>query len=111
MRRFMKAALAASVIATAMLAGCVQFPTEKQGVVDLRPQLSFRLTDHSTTAQDARILVDGLDVGRVGDYLDGGGALRVLSGNHVVRVYRDGQILLDEKVYLGDGVNRAFILN
>ncbi len=83
-------------------------PTEKQSVSDMRPQISFKANSENT--QTARVLVDNLDVGAVGDFLEGKAAVRVLSGMHKITVTYAGSVLLDEKVYLGDGVNRSFIL-
>ena len=88
--------------------GCTQMPTEKQGVSDLRPQLSFKITRDEMQA--ARVLVDGLDMGAVGDYLEGAAALRVLSGTHVIRIDLAGRIVVEDKVYVGDGVNRTILL-
>lgn len=88
--------------------GCTQMPTEKQGVSDIRPQISFRATD--TQHHSARVFVDGLDMGSLSTYLDGVAALRIVSGTHQVRVMHGSQVLLDEKFYAGDGVNRTFII-
>lgn len=88
--------------------GCTQMPTEKQSISDLRPQISFKVGDDR--ALYARVFVDGLDMGTVGDYAEGSAALRILPGNHVLRVALENQILLEEKFYLGDGVNRTFIV-
>ena len=109
----MKKTLAAVFIAGALtnaflLAGCTQMPTEKQGVSDMRPQISFK-TDSEITLS-ARVLVDGLDMGSVGDFIEGVAAVRVLSGMHKLTVTTGPTLLLDEKVYLGDGVSRSFIL-
>jgi len=92
----------------AVLVGCTQFPTEKASVSDLRPQISFTFQDGSIS--DARVLVDGLDVGRAGDFRDGKAALRVLPGNHVVSVVLGGRALIEQRVYLNDGVSRAFMV-
>ena len=88
--------------------GCTQMPTEKQGVSDMRPQISFKVTD--TQQHAARVLVDGLDMGSLGAYLEGLAALRIISGTHQVRVVLGNQVLLDEKFYAGDGVNRTFLI-
>lgn len=88
--------------------GCTQMPTEKQGVSDIRPQISFKATD--TQQHAARVIVDGLDMGSLGSYLDGIAALRIISGTHQLRVVLGSQILLDEKFYAGDGVNRTFLI-
>ncbi len=92
---------------TALL-GCVQFPTERQSVVDLRPQISFNFDPADARMSEARVLVNGLDSGRLGDFMEGKGALRVLPGTHAVRVVSGSEVLLDERAYLGDGVARPF---
>ncbi|MDS4013399.1 MAG: hypothetical protein RKP46_03470 [Candidatus Accumulibacter sp.] len=91
-----------------LFSGCTQMPTEKQGVSDLRPQISFRVADENL--RQARVIVDGLEVGAVEDYLEGAAALRVLSGNHVVHIEWRGQRVLEEKVYVGDGVHRTIVV-
>jgi hypothetical protein len=92
---------------------CVQMPTEKSGVVDMRPQLNFQITG---SADGAVVLIDGLDMGPVSAYLDGGGKqadsnLRVLPGTHQVQVVRGGAILADERVYLADGVTKTILVH
>jgi hypothetical protein len=86
-------------------AGCVQMPSETQGVVDMRPQISFVAEKQFF---DARVLVDNVDMGRVGDFVHGTAALRIVPGTHAVRVVSGGAVLLDEKFYIGDGVSRSF---
>ncbi|MBU0750935.1 MAG: hypothetical protein KJ787_03465 [Gammaproteobacteria bacterium] len=99
----------AVVLGTAIVAtGCVQMPTEKRSVADMRPQISFKADGEKARA--GRVIVDGLDMGAVGDYLDGFAAVRVLPGSHVLKVMSGDAVLLDEKIYLGDGVNRSFII-
>lgn len=100
--RILFAALVAS------LAGCTQVPTEKQNVVDMRPRISFKSSDEN--ALRGKVFVDGLEVGTVGDYLDGKAAVRVLPGNHLVRVQLDGAAIHEEKIYVTEGVNRALIV-
>ena len=108
MRRPVLFLATAAALALCGLSACIQYPTEKREVVDLRPQISFRFDAADTQRADARVLVDGLDAGRLGDYEDGKGALRVLAGSHVVRVVTGNQTLLEERAYLGNGVARAF---
>lgn len=98
--------LAATLLAA--IAGCVQMPTEKQSVVDQRPQITFRINGDQQRIAGARVLVDELDMGPVQDFLDGQASLRVLPGTHVVKVQAGGAILLMERAYLGDGVVRPF---
>jgi len=88
--------------------GCTQMPTEKQSISDIRPQISFRAADDRT--HGARVLLNGLDMGAVGDYLEGASSLRILSGSHVLRVASGGEVIHEEKFYIGDGTNRTFIL-
>lgn len=95
------------VFALACVAGCVQVPTEKQSISDLRPQISFSVSE---ALWAARVQLDGLDSGSVSDYLEGAAAMRIRPGTHVVQVIYGGQILLEEKIYLGDGANRTFIV-
>ncbi len=103
---------AASLLAMALtaLVGCVQYPTERQSVVDLRPQISFRFDPADARMTQARVLVNGLDSGRMADFLDGTGSLRVLSGTHTVQVISGSEVLLNERAYIGDGVARPFIV-
>jgi hypothetical protein len=83
----------------------VQMPSETQGVVDMRPQISFVAEQQFF---DARVLVDNIDMGRVGDFVHGTAALRIVPGTHTVRVVSGNAVLLDEKFYIGDGVSRSF---
>ena len=108
--RFMYAQVAA-LLAVTLISGCVQYPVSTQSVVDHRPVLSFRL-DPSDIARlaDARVLVDGLDSGRLGDLVEGSGALRVLPGTHVIRVVNGVTVVFEERAYLGDGVARPFLI-
>jgi len=101
--------LFAALLATSVLGGCVQMPTETQSVIDQRPQISFQLANEDQQA--ARVLVDRLDMGAVGDYVAGKGALRVLPGTHLLEVHLGNQPLLSERVYLADGVSRSFRLH
>jgi hypothetical protein len=89
--------------------GCTQMPTEKHGISDMRPQISFKADDGR--ALSARVILDGLDMGPVGEYVEGVSALRILPGIHELRVTLDNKIILDEKFYVGDGVSRTFRLN
>lgn len=108
-KRFWPMLLTSVMMVAVPLQGCVQMPTEKAGIADLRPQISFRWTDDSVSA--ARAFIDGVDVGPVADFKDGVATLRVLPGTHVLRVAFMGSTLIDEKFYLGDGTQRTFTVN
>jgi hypothetical protein len=98
----------ALVLATA--AGCIQLPTEKQEVVDLRPQLSFALADTTDDPAKYRVFVDGLDMGAAASYAAGKNALRVLPGTHLVKVQGLGRVVVEERLYLGDGATRTILI-
>ena len=87
---------------------CVQAPTEKQGISDLRPQISFQISNEQM--KEARVQIDGLDMGNVGNYIEGAAVLRILPGTHILRITLGNAILTEEKFYLADGVNRSFNL-
>ena len=84
MSKFVVASLVAVLLGAS--AGCVQYPTERQSVVDLRPQISFRFDVADSRMNTAMVLINGLEAGRLIDFMDGKGSLRVLAGNQVVRV-------------------------
>ena len=96
---------AIAALALAGLAACVSYPTDKQGVVDLRPQISLQVPEG---AGNARVLVDGLDMGRADDFAEGKAALRILPGTHQLTVQSGQQVYLSEKFYVADGVSRTF---
>ena len=103
------AVVLAAVLGASFVGGCTQMPTEKQGVADLRPQISFIWSDSSMAG--ARVFVNGLPMGEVGQFPAGRAALRVLAGPHDLQVLLQGRTVLAERIYLGDGVNKAFTLN
>ena len=103
-----------SVVAAVLLAlvavGCTQFPTEKQGTVDLRPQISFKVSNPDSPSLDAHVYVNGLDGGLVRDYLEGRAALRVLNGTNRIKVARGDRVFFDANVFAGDRVSKSLIL-
>jgi hypothetical protein len=101
------AAVTASLIVIAV-AGCVQMPTERAHVPDMRPQLSFKASNPSLMA--TRVFVDGLDMGVAGDYAEGVAALRLIPGTHVVRLAGPGSFVSEERVFLTDGVQRTIVV-
>ncbi len=105
---FHRLTLAGLLAVSVLGAACTQMPTEKQGVSDLRPQISFKVSEERLLA--ARVQVDGLEMGAVGDFIDGTNSLKLVSGTHVLRVSLQGNVLLEERFYSGDGVNRSFAI-
>lgn len=95
---------------SAISTACVQMPTEKQSVSDLRPQISFKVNSSDQRVTTARVLIDNMDVGTVQEYLEGTNTLKLQSGTHQLRILQGNQILHDERFYAGDGVNKSFIV-
>ena len=98
----------AMAVVTIGLAACVQMPTERQSVADLRPQISFKLSETNSLVRTGRVILDGQDVGTAQDYADGVNSLKVLPGTHLLQVVNGSSILLEERFYLADGVNKTF---
>lgn len=92
-----------------MLSACTQMPTERQGTSDMRPQISFKAADERT--RNAHVILDDLDMGLVENYLEGAASLRILPGTHLLSVVKGDRVIFQEKFYVGDGVNRTFIVN
>lgn len=87
---------------------CTQMPTEKQSVSDMRPQISFQLERENLAS--AQVWVDGLSMGQAGSYVAGQASLRVMPGTHELKVVMGSQVILSERIYLADGVNKSFVL-
>lgn len=99
-----------TALALVLLGACIQLPTEKQEVADLRPQISFSFADPADEPGAYQVFVDGLDMGKAEAYVAGRNALKVLSGTHLIRIDRDGRSVLQQQVYLGDGATKTFLL-
>lgn len=95
---------------TLLLGGCIQFPTEKNESVDLRPQLSFAMGGSAASPADLDVLVDGLPVGRVSTFLSGEQAIRVLPGTHVITIKRGEQVLQEERLFFGDNMTKTVVV-
>ena len=104
------ASIVAAGVLSLFIVACTQFPTEKQGSVDLRPQISFKVANASSPSLDAHVYVNGLDGGLVRDYLEGRSALRVLNGTNRIKVAAGDRVFYDANVFTGDGVSKSLIL-
>lgn len=104
--------LTAVVVAASVLTltACVQMPTERQGVSDLRPQISFNVASTNERAMSSRVFVDDVEVGAASEFVHGVNSLKILPGTHQIKVVGNGETLLEERVYIGDGVNKSFTL-
>lgn len=97
-------------VSCAFVTACVQMPTEKQSVSDMRPQISFKADGAETRLTTARVILDNMDVGAVQDYLDGMATLKVQPGTHQLRIVQGTQVIHEERFYAGDGVVKSFAL-
>jgi uncharacterized lipoprotein YajG len=100
--------IVAIICSCLLFSACSQIPTDKQSAVDMRPQISFKPTSESTL--NARVYLDGRDVGSVSEYLEGQSALKVLPGKHIVTVVLQNQNVLQETIYVGHGISRTIIV-
>jgi hypothetical protein len=107
----MRFAAVALLLIASTLASCVQMPTEKHQAVDLRPQLAFLVDNPGMDPMALDVIIDGAPVGLVATYLAGQQAVRVLPGTHVIRIVRGSTVILEEQMYLGDGITKTIRVN
>lgn len=99
-----------TTLACTLATACVQMPTEKQSIADMRPQISFKANGSDSRVTTARVILDNMDVGTVQDYLDGIATLKVQPGTHQLRIVQGNQVIHEERFYAGDGVTKSFVL-
>lgn len=92
------------IFAALALAGCSSYPTETSSTIDDRPSISFQ-SQHP----EAAVYLDGQFVGTVGDYPVKEKALRVLPGTHTVQIRIPGKHPINQKFYVGNGVNKVLV--
>ena len=107
-KRWIYAAITGMAITASLLSACTQMPTEKQGVADMRPQIVFRY-ERPEMAQ-AQVSVNGINMGSVATYRDSVASLKLVPGTHHLQVTLTGTLVLDERFYIADGVNKTFVL-
>ena len=100
----------AMLFVTTALVACVQMPTESQSIADLRPQISFKLNSADPLVPTSRVILDGHDMGSVQEFRDGVNSLKVLPGTHQLLIRNGSLILLEERFYVADGVNKSFVV-
>lgn len=88
----------AGLVLVVGLTAC-SYPVTQTKAVDARPTLSI-----DGAPQGSQLLIDGLVIGAADAYRSGKKSLRLQPGTHLVRVEHAGQVLLEEKVYLSDGL-------
>lgn len=99
-----------ALVVLVTLSGCVKQPTRNEQTVDMRPAISFTPKSKSQVAASYSVYVDNLDMGDAAQFITGESALRVLSGTHLIELKRGDDTVLSNKVFLGDGATKSFVL-
>lgn len=105
----------AAMVATIALGGCAQrgpaatapLAAAPNAAPDDRPRLVFGFGSVNEELPSARVLVNGVDVGALGEFAFGQGALRVSAGTHRIKVTFFDRVLLDQTVTVVDGERRT----
>jgi hypothetical protein len=96
-----------SMLAGALALGaCSQLPMQARGMADAQPQISFTATTERVL--NAKIILDGIDMGQVASYLEGAASLRIDTGTHVLIVASDKRLIYHQSFYAGKGDSRTF---
>ncbi|MDO6498928.1 hypothetical protein [Photobacterium sanguinicancri] len=91
------------------LSGCIQMPTTESKAIDNRPQVMF-VSQNILDFDGYTVHVDGLDMGDIQSFTTGKQALRLLSGTHVIEIYKEGNLVTSKKIYLGEGVTKEVVV-
>ncbi|MDZ4299001.1 MAG: PEGA domain-containing protein [Moraxellaceae bacterium] len=91
-----------AVVAIALTLVACSTPVTQVKSVDLRPTLSI------TNAPSGSVLIiNGVTVGDAGQIAAGKQAVVMNPGTHHVVVALNGQMLINEKIYFGEGLNKT----
>jgi hypothetical protein len=99
-------AVAASLAGVLALGGCSPMPTQSQSPTDRRPQISFKATTERVLS--AQVILDGIDMGQVGSYLEGDASLRTSSGPHMLIVASNNRLIYQQTFHADIGYSRVF---
>jgi hypothetical protein len=99
-------ALAATLAGVLALGACSPMPTQSQGAADRRPQISFKATTERVL--NAKVILDGTDMGQVGSYLEGDASLRMNTGTHMLIVASDNRLIYQQTFRAGNDYSRVF---
>lgn len=90
-----------AIVAVALLAACVQTPTERTEVVDDRPRLAFEIVRLDKSPGQYDVFIDKLRHGALNQFIVDENTLRVTEGRHLIEIKRDGTTVYSQDVYLG----------
>lgn len=97
-----------SAVALVLFLGACQMPTEQVVIGDNSAGLSFRLAGDTNAVYE--VYVDGLLMGKAREFREGEAILRVLPGSHVVKVVSNGQVVMEDKLYVASGANKVLVV-
>ncbi len=94
------------VLALGGLAACdIRYPATNVAIADERPTIGFK-----GAPGGSQVFVDGIAMGAADQFDGSRETLMVEPGTHVVQVRHEGGVLLSERVYLGEGATRIFVV-
>jgi len=112
--RQLRVSLFAAMTGVSLLgvSACIQMPTEQQKAVELRSQLAFVLQQPGSNVSGWRIFVDGLDMGLLSEFVSTTGAreLRVLPGNHMLRIDTPFGTVFNEQMFIAEGATKTIVV-
>jgi hypothetical protein len=91
------------ILCLALLFGC-SMPGANVPTLDDRPGISI----HGAHRR-AFVYVNGISMGRAGQYDDLGKILLLEPGTHYVEIVRKGTIIFTQRVFLGQGPQRIYV--
>ena len=97
-----------SVIVLAFWLGACQMPSETVVIGDNSAGVSFRIA--ADTDQVYEVYVDGLLMGKARDFQEGKAILNILPGSHIIKVVSNGQVVLEDKLYVAAGANKVLVV-
>jgi hypothetical protein len=111
-------AISAVLTAGLTIGGCSPLPmdtmqakqamqaTQAPGPADRQPQISFKATTERVL--DAKIILDGIDRGQVGSYLEGDTSLLTNTGAHMLIVAANNRLIYQQSFDADKGYSRVF---
>lgn len=94
--------LLATVLAVFVLAGCARTITTQTEVIDTRPVVSFVVNGNTT---GLHLFVDGLDQGALSNYQYPSSAIRLLPGQHKIKIKQNNIVVYTDARYFSEGID------
>lgn len=106
MKKIVSLLMAATLAGVLALGACNALPAASQGPADRRAQISFKATTERVL--NAKIILNGIDMGQVSSYLEGAASLRIDGGDHMILVASDNRLIYQQSFYASKGDRRVF---